>query len=82
MTKPTSEMIREWKNTYEQYKDKLFPNKKTVTELLDYLDNKYQLTEIFDEKLDFVIKGNAVSNPIFEENPPEKKYVKIQRFLY
>ena len=49
MTKPAPEMIEEWKNIYEQYKDKLYPDKKNVTELLNYLNQKYALTEIFDE---------------------------------
>lgn len=69
MTKPAPEMIEEWKNIYEQYKDKLYPDKKNVTELLNYLNQKYALTEIFDEKLDFVIKGNAAENPLLEYRP-------------
>ncbi len=80
MTKPDPEMIKEWKSTYEQYKDKLYPNKKTITEILNYLNQKYQLTEIFDEKVDFVIKGNAAENPLLEYQP--KKNILKSRGFY
>lgn len=33
--KPTPEQIKEWKNIYEQYKDKLKPNKKPAEKLLN-----------------------------------------------
>ena len=79
MTKPAPEMIEEWKNIYEQYKDKLYPDKKNVTELLNYLNQKYALTEIFDEKLDFVIKGNAAENPLLEYRP-KKDMLKSRGF--
>ena len=81
MTKPAPEMIEEWKNIYEQYKDKLYPDKKNVTELLNYLNQKYVLTEIFDEKLEFVIKGNAAENPLCRVSS-KKGYAEIQRLLH
>jgi hypothetical protein len=80
MTKPAPEIIEEWKNIYEQYKDRLYPNKQTITELLNYLNRKYQLTEIFDEKLDFVIKGNAAENSLLEYQP--KKDILKSRGFY
>ena len=79
MTKPAPEMIEKWKNIYKQYKDRLCPNKKSIAELLNYLNQKYQLTEIFDKKLDFIIKGNAAESP-FLEYKPKKDMLKSRGF--
>lgn len=67
---PTPEMYAEWKSVWEQYKDKLKPNRKSGQELLDYLLGKYALTEIYEEKAINVITYNVTMNkPLAEKLP-------------
>jgi len=40
MSEPTPQMIKEWKATFAQYKDKLRPNKKTAHQIMEYLRGK------------------------------------------
>ncbi len=42
-------MFTEWKNIWGKYKNILKPNRKTGQDLLEYLSNKYFLTEIYEE---------------------------------
>ncbi len=65
--KPTPEILTEWKNIFEQYKDLLQPNRKSGTELLDYLQSNYSLTEITDEEILSVISENVSRNDFFAE---------------
>lgn len=46
--KPSKERLGEWKSIWIKYKDVIKPNRKTGRELLEYLQSKYALTEIFD----------------------------------
>lgn len=46
--KSSKERLEEWKSTWIKYKDVIKPNRKTGRELLEYLQSKYALTEIFD----------------------------------
>lgn len=68
--KPTSEMLTEWKNTFEQHKDLLQPNRKSGTDLLKYLQSNYFLTEITDKKVLTVISENVSRNKIYTEKLP------------
>ena len=68
--KPTPEMLAEWKNTFEQYKPLLQPNRKSGTDLLEYLQSNYSLTEITDKKVLTVISENVSQNKIYAEKLP------------
>lgn len=68
---PTKEMIEEWKSTWEQYKEKLEPNRKSGTELLNYLQGKYVLTEIYDKDAIDAIIGNVTMNVCHSEKLPD-----------
>ena len=71
--KPTLEMLTEWKNTFEQYKDLLQPNRKSGTDLLEYLQSNYFLTEITDKKALTVISENVSRNEIYAEKLPASR---------
>lgn len=68
---PTAEILEEWKSIWLKYKDKLKPNRKTGAELLDYLQNNYVLTEVFDKKALEAITGNVTMNVPYAEKLPE-----------
>lgn len=74
MEEPTKEMIEEWKEIYNKYKDKIQPNKKDGIDVIKYLENHYSVTEIQDNDLEetitFNIKNNEFySNKLNGENP-------------
>ena len=68
--KPTPEMLTEWKNIFEQYKDLLQPNRKSGTDLLEYLQSNYFLTEITDTNTLTIISENVSRNKIYAEKLP------------
>lgn len=69
--KPTPEILTEWKNIFEQYKDFLQPNRKSGTDLLEYLQSNYSLTEITDEEVLTVISENVSRSAFFAEKLPD-----------
>ena len=68
--KPTPEQIKEWKNIYEQYKDKIKPNKKTGREVIEYLLSHYSLTPANDDRIKQVISLNVLSNEYMKKKLP------------
>lgn len=66
----TPEILAEWKKTYAQYRDLLAPNRKCGTDLLNYLQSNYTLTEITDEKALRAISENVSRNECFSEKLP------------
>ena len=50
MQKCSKEMIEAWKAVYAEYKTQLRPNKKTASEVIEYLKQKYPLAEPTDGK--------------------------------
>ena len=68
--KPTPEILTEWKIIFEKYKDLIKPNRKSGTELLDYLQSNYSLTEITDKEVLTIISENVSRNELFAEKLP------------
>lgn len=68
---PTKEMLDEWKSIWIKYKGILKPNRKTATELLEYLQGKYVLTEIHDEYAANAVINNVTMNEPFAEKLPK-----------
>lgn len=60
--KPSSEQRQAWHALWKQYKDLIRPNRKTGPELLNYLQQNYTLTEIFDDDVVDVIVYNVMMN--------------------
>ncbi len=70
MQEPTPEMLEEWKCVWNKYKDYLTPNRKSGQELLDYMSQRYVLTEIQDkEAVDAVCFNVTMNKPNAEKLP-------------
>ena len=67
---PTKEELAQWKAAWEQFKDFLCPNRKSGAELLAYLQNRYELTEIFDARVLADISQNVTQNAYWAEKLP------------
>lgn len=67
---PTIEMLEEWKSVWMQYKDILKPNRKSGMELLEYLQNKYTLTEIYEKEATDSIILSVTKNKVYAEKLP------------
>lgn len=68
---PTSEMVEEWNKVWNEYKTKLKPNRKSGQELLDYLIQKYVLTEIHEKEAAEAVCLNVILNKPFSEKLPD-----------
>jgi hypothetical protein len=68
---PTADMVREWQNIHREYSAKLMPNRKTGSELVEYLLSRYPATEEADPKLRQVVIGNVVHNEHDAKKLPE-----------
>lgn len=74
MQKATPEMIEEWKAIWENYKDKLQPNRKSGSEIVDYIAGKYPLISLNnDEKAKQIVCQNVLQNIANFEKLPEGK---------
>ncbi|MDH6363781.1 hypothetical protein M2139_000618 [Enterococcus sp. PF1-24] len=76
----TAAQLTQWQATWLKYKDELTPNRKTGEELLIYLQNKYVLTEIFDENMLEAITKNVTLNIPYSEKLPKESLPKPRAF--
>ncbi len=70
MQKATPEMIKEWKKVWNEYKDKLLPNRKSGKEVVEYLKSKYSLEELNDDNAKQVVIKNVLYNKIYRDKLP------------
>ena len=70
MQEATPEMFEAWKVTWNEYKDRLLPNRKSGAEIVAYLSDKYLLTEIHDDEALQVVTENVLNNEPFAEKIP------------
>jgi hypothetical protein len=80
LTEPTPKMIDEWKSTFEQYKTRLQPNKKSASEVLEYLKQKYPLVEMPPECAELIVIDNIMMNQCFAEKVSPDSELKVQVF--
>lgn len=59
---PTEKMIAEWKSIWQRYNGKLKPNRKSGGEVLSYLQNKFILTELYDDNASNAIFQTALKH--------------------
>jgi len=70
MQEATQEMLEAWKVTWNEYKDRLLLNRKSSAEIVEYLKDKYLLTDIHDDKWLKVVTENVLNNePLAEKLP-------------
>ena len=62
MQEPTEYMIKDWKEIFDQYKDKIKPNKKDGIDIIKYLENHYSVTEIKNDELENIVESNIKDN--------------------
>ena len=65
--KARKEEITEWKRTFDFYKDRLFPNRKSGGELVRYLCERYPVRPVFEEKALSVVTENVLGNDFLKE---------------
>lgn len=80
-SKATSEMINEWKNIYQIYKNKLTPNRKSGKAVKSYFCTKYQPEILEDAVLREVIKENILLNEANFEKLPQGKVPEIVIYI-
>jgi hypothetical protein len=71
LQEPTETTLAEWRAIHAQYRGKLTPNRKSGAELLQYLAEKYVLTEIDDTAAAEVVAENVTRNACRAEKLPE-----------
>lgn len=62
MQEPMEDMIKEWKEIFNQYKGKIKPNKKDGLDIIKYLKNHYSITEIQNDELKNIVESNIKDN--------------------
>ncbi len=73
-TKPTTEMLQEWKRLHEEYRPKLSPNRKSGEQVDAYFREKYPHTLIDSADLREMIAAEILENPHHAEKlPPDAK---------
>ncbi len=77
----SKEMVCEWRKTHAKFKDKLHPNRKSGKEVLEYLQNKYLLNEINEEKAFNAVYETVLNNEFqkqklpFDSQPEPKTFI-------
>ncbi len=64
---PSEEMLNDFIAIYNEYKSRLKPNKKTGRQILEYLQDKYVLTQLFEKRALDCINENVLRNKCFAE---------------
>lgn len=68
---PTLEMLEEWKAIWRDYHGKLCPNRRSGTDVLEFLKCKYSMTEIDDQNVLAIISANVTENAHLAAKLPE-----------
>lgn len=79
--KVTKAKLDEWKKIWLQYRNTLKPNKKSGIELLEYLQNNYIMTEVYDQYLLDTIFDNVTMNIHYREKLPRGGVSSPRAFL-
>ena len=80
MQECTPEMIASWKAVFNEYSQRLHPNRKEAGDLIEYLERKYQLAELADEKLKQTVADNILLNEFHASKLPAGKTVNPRVF--
>lgn len=77
----SKEKVFEWREIHKQFKDKLTPNKKSGKEVLEYLQNKYLLDEINDEKALNAVYETVLNNEFQKQKLPPNSQPEPKTFI-
>ncbi len=73
MQEITPALVESWRTTYDEYRPTLHPNRKTGAEIIEYLKQKYPLTEHAGEQLNEIILFNVMQNDCHRDKLPAGK---------
>ncbi len=75
------EKVLEWREIHNQYKDKLTPNRKSGKEVLQYLQNKYLLDEINEERAFYAVYETVLKNEFQKQKLPPNSQPEPKTFI-
>jgi hypothetical protein len=75
MREVTPAMVVTWKSIFSEYRARLRPNRKKASDIIEYLEGKYQLEESADEKLKEVVIDNVMLNEFNSDKLPAGRTV-------
>jgi len=73
MREATPQMLEEWRRIYDAYQPRLKPNRKTATEVIECLKQKYPLTHIKDAAWQQIVIDNVLQNAHAAQKLPAGK---------
>lgn len=77
-SKPTNQMIQEWKDIYNEYHHTLTPNRKTGKEVDTYFKNKYSYQIFNDSSFKEMVLLNILENEFYRSKLQEDTLPNIQ----
>lgn len=77
----TQEKLLEWRKTHSKFKNKLSPNRKSGSEVLEYIKNKYILEELTEEKYLDIVSYTVTENDFNKQKLSENKLPVPKAFL-
>ncbi|MBQ6714082.1 MAG: hypothetical protein IJN15_00870 [Clostridia bacterium] len=69
----TPEKLLEWRHIHSKFKAKLSPNRKSGSEVLEYIKNKYVLEKLYEEKYLELVTGNILENEFHKQKLNENR---------
>lgn len=67
---PSEDTFRQWKAVWSEYVGKLEPNRKSGKEIVDYLQQNYVLTEMYDKEATEAVFFNVTENKPYAKKLP------------
>lgn len=77
----SQEKLNEWREIHKNFKDKLTENRKSGSEVLEYLKSKYLLEELTDQKSLSVVSENVLNNAFYKQKLPENSQPEPKAFI-
>ena len=77
----SQEKLNEWREIHKRFKDKLTENRKSGSDVLEYLKSKYLLEELTDQKSLSVVSENVLNNAFYKQKLPENSQPEPKTFV-
>ncbi len=75
MREVTPAMVVTWKSIFSEYRARLRPNRKKASDIIEYLEGKYQLDESVDEEWKQVVIDNVLLSDFYLSKLPTGRTV-------